>query len=101
MAYEHLRESLTRGNLWVYILSVLESGPASPSEIKKKVTARYGFSPAGITFYSVLYRLRREGLVQRKSDEFRSAYAVTASGRSELVRALDLLERIRKNLSQA
>jgi len=100
MAYEHLKESLTRSNLWIYILSTLGSGPASPGEIQKKVSSRYGFSPATITFYSVLYKLRREGLVQKTSDEFRSAYSVTTAGRAELARGLELLEKVRKSVSQ-
>jgi PadR family transcriptional regulator len=100
LAYEHLRESLTRNNLWLYVLSTLEEGPASPGEIKKKVQARYDFSPAAITFYSVLYKLRKEGLVQRKSDEFRSAYDVTAAGRAQLAKAGELLEQVRKNVSR-
>jgi len=100
VAYEHLRESLTRSNLWIYILSTLDSGPASPGEIKKKVLSRYGFSPATITFYSVLYKLRKEGLVQRKSEEFRSAYDVTPAGRAELAKARELLEKVRRSVSQ-
>lgn len=100
MAYEHLRESLTRNNLWIYILSTLEAGPATPNEVRRKVRSRHGFAPAAITFYSVLYRLRREGLVQKKTDKFRSAYEVTSTGREELARARELLERVRKGVSQ-
>ncbi len=101
MAYDHLKESLTRGNLWVYILATLESGRASPGEIKEKVQSRYGFSPAKITFYTVLYKLRKEGLVARASREFRSAYEVTAAGRAELSKASDLLDKVRKGLERA
>jgi len=100
MAYEHLKQSLTRGNLWIYILSTLEAGPATPGEIKKRVQSRYGFSPATITFYSVLYKLRREGLVARSTNEFRSAYQSTPGGRQEFAKARDLLEKVRKGLSQ-
>jgi DNA-binding PadR family transcriptional regulator len=100
LALEHLRESLTRNNLWIYVLSALEEGPASPGEIRKKVQARHDFAPAAITFYTVLYKLRKEGLVQRKSDEFRSAYEVTAAGRAELAKAGELLERVRKSVSR-
>ena len=100
MAYEHLKESLTRSNLWIYILSALEDGPATPGEIRRKVQSRHSFSPAAITFYSVLYKLRKEGLVQRKSEEFRSAYEVTAAGRAELARAGELLEKVRKSVSR-
>jgi len=99
LAFEHLRESLTRNNLWIYVLSTLESGPASPAEIRRKVLALYGFSPAAITFYTVLYKLRKEGIVQRKSEEFRSAYDVTAAGRAELAKARSLLESVRKSVT--
>jgi len=100
LAYDHLKDSLTRNNLWIYVLSTLEDGPASPGEIKTKVQARHGFAPAAITFYSVLYKLRKEGLVQRKSDEFRSAYDITAAGRAELSRAGELLEKVRKSVTR-
>ncbi len=100
MAYAHLTESLTTGNLWLYILSTLESGPATPSEIKTKVGARFGFSPAAITFYSVLYKLRREGLVEKTSKRFRSAYVVTEAGRTELARAAELLAKTGRSFTR-
>lgn len=99
MAYNRLRRSLTKGNLWIYILATLEEGQATPGEIRKKVKSRHGFAPAPITFYSVLYKLKREGLVQRTSDEFRTAYGVTGAGRAELVRARDLLDRVRRGVT--
>ena len=99
MAYEHLRDGLTKGNLWVYILSVLEGGPCAPRRLKGEVRRRYGFSPATITFYSVLYRLRREGLVVKSTDEFRSDYEVTDEGRRQLARARELIRDLGKSLS--
>lgn len=96
MAYEHLRDSLTRGNLWLYILSTLEKSRASPGEIRKTVRKDFGFSPAAITFYSVLYRLRREGLVRKATDDFRSSYEITGRGKEELERARRLLQDVGK-----
>jgi len=98
LAYHHLEESLTKGNLWFYILAVLEEGEASPNSIKAAVTRRYGFSPATITFYSVLYRLRREGLVRRSAETFRTDYVITERGSGELARARALLERVRNGM---
>ena len=60
---------------------------------------KHGFAPAAITFYSVLYRLRKEGLVRKVSDMFRSSYEVTAKGEQELQKALALLQEARMNLS--
>ena len=84
MAFEHLRSTLTRDNLWLYILAELAEGDATPREIRDRVVKSEGFEPATITFYSVLYKLKRQGLVRKSSDSFRSAYSVTDKGRSEL-----------------
>ncbi len=99
MAFEHLRLSLTKGNLWLYILSELRAGNASPSELRHRVNQRHRFSPAAITFYSVLYKLRREGLVRKSSDSFRSAYEITQKGSDQLQKALSLLNETRLGLS--
>lgn len=99
MAYEHLKGSLTKGNLWLYILTVLEKGAATPKEVKSQVEKEYGFSPATITFYSVIYRLGREGLVRKSSDTFRSSYEITPKGREELTRAKRLLSKMAEGLA--
>jgi PadR family transcriptional regulator PadR len=100
LTLEHLRTLLTKGNLWLYILSELQLGDATPGEIRSRVLDRRGFTPAAITFYSVIYRLRREGLVRRSSDTFRSAYAITPEGRDMLVRAVTYLAEVQKSLDQ-
>lgn len=98
MAYEHLRDSLTRGNLWLYILSALGKEPLSPPELRKEVRRAHSFAPATITFYSVLYKLRREGLVRKSTAAYRSKYEATEKGRAELERAKDLLRRLGSEL---
>jgi PadR family transcriptional regulator PadR len=99
LAYEHLHASLTKGNLWLYVLAVLDEKPSSsPKNIKQSVQERFGFAPATITFYSVLYKLRREELVKRASEEFRSEYQITAKGREQLARAREFLDDIGKRL---
>ncbi|MGD0145350.1 MAG: PadR family transcriptional regulator [Nitrososphaerales archaeon] len=100
MALDHLRTSLTKGNLWLYILSELQLGDATPSEIRSRVLAKRGFAPAAITFYSVIYRLRQEGLVKRSSDSFRSAYAITAKGKDQLLSAKFYLDEVQKSIGQ-
>ncbi len=98
MAYEHLRDSLTKGNLWLYILAALSETPRTPVELRAMVKDRHGFSPATITFYSVLYKLRREGLVRRSSEAFRSSYEITSKGRGELSKGRAFIARVEENL---
>jgi DNA-binding PadR family transcriptional regulator len=99
MAYEHLRASLTKGNLWLYLLTSLEDGPSPPIRLKAAVKREHGFEPATITFYSVLYKLGREGLVKKSTNSFRSPYEITPRGREQLSRARDLLAAVASELS--
>lgn len=99
MAYEHLRASLTKGNLWLYVLAELAAGEGTPGELKARVESKYGFAPAAITFYTVIYRLRHEGLVRRSSEGYRSAYALTPKGRGELSKAVAYLLEVRRTLA--
>ena len=81
------------------MLAELERQDASPGEIRRSVESKHGFAPAAITFYSVIYRLRREGLVKRSSEEFRSSYSITAKGKAELAEALEYLGEVRSGLA--
>ena len=98
MAYEHLKDSLTKGNLWLYVLSALSEAPRTPVELRTLVKEAHGFTPASITFYSVLYKLRREGLVRRSSERFRSGYEITQKGRAELARGKTFLSQVEEKL---
>lgn len=73
----------------------------APAERRARVLDKRGFASAAITFCSVIYEPRREGLVKRSSDSFRSAYAITPKGRDELLKAVSYLDEIQKNLTQA
>jgi len=98
MAFEHLRDTLTKGNLWLYVLAALEDQPATPVELKNRVKRDHGFSPATITFYSVLYKLQREGLVRRSTETYRSTYEMTQRGEEELQKGRELLSSVEKRL---
>ncbi|MGD0395671.1 MAG: hypothetical protein ABSB26_02015 [Nitrososphaerales archaeon] len=45
---------MTKGNLWLYVLSELRLSDAMPGEIHSRVFDKRGFAPAAITFYSGL-----------------------------------------------
>ena len=101
LALEHLKSSLTRDNLWLYLLAELSNGDATPRELRDRVVKTHGFAPAAITFYSVLYKLKREGLVKKSSDAFRSAYSVTDRGKSELANGIGYISDVGSRLKQA
>jgi PadR family transcriptional regulator PadR len=91
LAYERLFEKLTKENLWIYILSILKEGPDYALSLRRRVKDRFGFVPAKITFYFVLYRMEREGLVNSSKEQGRRLYRATGKGLDSFDRALSLL----------
>jgi PadR family transcriptional regulator PadR len=92
LAYERLVHKLTKENLWLYILKMLLEQPDYPLGLKRRFKERYGFEPAGITFYTVLYRLKGEGLVTSKNEQGKTTYACTRKGEESLKMAVQYLE---------
>jgi len=93
LAFERLVSSLTRDNLWLYILKMLNEQPTYPLDLKKKFQHRFHFSPATITFYVVLYKLRREGLVETFQDDRRKLYRCTGKGLKILQEGIHFIDR--------
>jgi DNA-binding PadR family transcriptional regulator len=55
---------LTKANLWLYILRLLEDEPLYGYEIKQKISKKFGFQPAIVSGYVILYKMKKDGLVQ-------------------------------------
>lgn len=79
-----LENSLTYGNIWLSILSLMKKRKvyayALPSEIKGK----FGFEPSRLMAYFVLYKLEADGLVSSGFEGRRKYYALSKSGRKTL-----------------
>ncbi len=94
-AIKRLRRKITIETLWIYVISVLKKkGGQHGYGVKKTIKELYGFNPATITTYTVLYRMEKEGLI--KKDEA-NRYHPTEKGLEALNKAVNLLkETIRK-----
>jgi DNA-binding PadR family transcriptional regulator len=69
VAYERLVSKLTKENLWMYILSMLNERPMYGYEVATQLRGRFDVKVATITVYVVLYRMSKEGLVRRLVDK--------------------------------
>ena len=81
------------GQLRLYLLSLLASGPKHGYELITALSDRFGgtYRPSAGTVYPRLARLEEEGLVRRVDDGRKSTYSLTDAGRQELaVRSADL-----------
>jgi PadR family transcriptional regulator PadR len=81
-AMTRLRDKLTKEMLWIYILRLLQERPHYGYEIKELVKKRFQFSPAIVSGYAIIYRMKREGLIEekRETDSPRKYYGITEQG---------------------
>ncbi|MEN3059475.1 MAG: PadR family transcriptional regulator [Candidatus Methanosuratincola petrocarbonis] len=105
MAYERLAEKITRENLWLYVMRLLMDRPMYAYEIRERISEEFGFEPATITVYIVLYGMEREGLLSSSKEASagkkvaRRYYRPTEKGIETFRRGLELLRETAKRLS--
>jgi len=104
-AVNRLADKLTKANLWMYILRLLEDDPLYGYEIKQKIQAKFGFQPAIVSGYVILYKMKKDGLVQsnlvQSSEEGkpnRKYYSLTETGREAMSQAKKYMELLLTNV---
>ncbi|MFO7835950.1 MAG: PadR family transcriptional regulator [Candidatus Thorarchaeota archaeon] len=93
-AIDRLVDANTKGMLWIYILRLLQERPHYGYEIKELVTERFGFSPATVSGYAIIYRLKRDGLIEEEEGEesTRKYYGITDRGSRAMKEAKKFLQ---------
>ncbi len=89
---ERFEKSITKDNLWIYILTLLKRGEMYPYEIRKSINEEFGFLPGNVTAYIVLKKLKAGGYVRvKKKDQGkgpeRTYYCITGKGKDEITKA--------------
>jgi PadR family transcriptional regulator PadR len=88
----------TKENLWIYISTLLEERECFAYELQRAVQDRFGVLMASVTAYVLLYKMEREGLVERSTERregrrpTRKYYALTAKGKAALADARAYLQ---------
>ncbi|MEM2109610.1 MAG: PadR family transcriptional regulator [Candidatus Odinarchaeota archaeon] len=99
-AVQRLKSKLTKENLWLYILRLLQEKPRYGYEIRSEIKKRFNFSPAMVTGYVIIYKLKRDNLVEERIDKSQSNrpdrkyYFITDKGLSALKEAKTFLEEL-------
>jgi len=93
-AMRRLRSSLTTGNMWLHILSLLKRKKLYAYALRKDMKQHAGFSHGLIMNYLVLYKLEASGLIKSVFEGRRKYYSITPKGRQELSKAKKYLKKL-------
>ena len=93
---ERLFDSITRDNLWIYILKILSKDDYHPYILRKEIESKFGFKPGKMTSYIVLKRLEHDGYVKVVKREAvngpeRIYYRITPKGKKEIKKAENII----------
>ncbi|MFW9934219.1 MAG: PadR family transcriptional regulator [Candidatus Thorarchaeota archaeon] len=104
-AMRRLISRTTKENLWLYVLSLLEERDYFAYEVQGAIDERYGVEMASVTAYVLLYKLKRDGLVELSEERkegrrpTRKYYRITETGRKTLEQARTYLDLLVKTLN--
>ena len=62
---QKLLKRVTTENLWIYVLALLLEKPRYGYEIRKLISERFGFEPATVSGYVILYKAMEDGLIDK------------------------------------
>jgi len=79
-----LNYSLTHGNIWLAILSIIRKRKAYAYALPDEISRAWGYQPSKLMVYFVLYKLEDEKLISSKFEGRRKYYALTPEGKKAL-----------------
>jgi len=90
-----LQKKLTVENLWLYIIKILkESKPLRAYDIKVSLRERFNINTPAVTVYTVLYRMKRDGLIDAKREGGSVVYTPTERGLEAFKRGIAFIEEV-------
>ncbi|WEU40556.1 MAG: PadR family transcriptional regulator [Candidatus Odinarchaeum yellowstonii] len=103
-AVQRLKSKLTKENLWLYILRLLQEKPRYGYEIREEIKKRFNFYPAIVSGYVIIYKMKRDNLVEERLEKDQSKradrkyYCITNKGLAALKEAKIFLEDLMKKV---
>ena len=96
-AIQRLQKKLTKENLFMYILRLLQDKEHYGYELREEIKKRFGFTMATVTSYVILYRMEKEKLViatkktSPRGRPDRKYYEITDKGSQVMIEAKTIL----------
>ncbi len=91
-------ETVTGGNLWIYILSLGIEREIQEKEVSGLIFDKFGFLPSELLIKTVLFRLRSQGYVKGEKYKGEKAFSTTDKGKEELRKMKKFTEELLQKL---
>ncbi|MFQ5815035.1 MAG: PadR family transcriptional regulator [Candidatus Hydrothermarchaeaceae archaeon] len=98
MPLGRLHSRTTKEILWIYILRLLMDKERYAYELRDTLKNNFGFEPARVTSYVVLYRLEKDGYVGSKWVDNKKYYHLTKRGEKLYKQGIAYLEEMLNKL---
>jgi DNA-binding PadR family transcriptional regulator len=82
--FERFKKSNTRGNLWIYILTLVKEREIPNENIQRLIFEKFGFLPNKLLISRVLFRLGAEKYIKGEKFKGKQAFRTTKKGMAEL-----------------
>ncbi|MEM1837101.1 MAG: PadR family transcriptional regulator [Pyrobaculum sp.] len=97
-AYQRFKRCIGQGNLWLYVVSVLnKKGPLHGYAIIQELR-QLGFNISSVYGYVLLKRMVRDGILQEREEGGRKLYAPTEEAVEKFRKALEDMQNLVKAL---
>jgi DNA-binding PadR family transcriptional regulator len=91
-------ETITGGNLWIYILFLGIEREMQDKEVSGLIFDKFGFLPSELLIKAVLFRLRSQGYIQTEKYKGEKAFSTTDKGKEELRKMKKFTEELLQKL---
>ena len=91
-------ETVTRGNLWIYILSLGIEREIQDKEVSGLIFDKFGFLPSELLIKTILFRLKSQGYIKTEKYKGEKAFSTTDNGKEELRKMKKFTEELLQKL---
>lgn len=96
--FERFKNSITFGNLWIYILALAKENHLLKSKVESLIFEKFGFLPNKITTQIVIKKLENKNYLKSEKFHGEKSFRITKKGEEELEKMKSLCQDLLKKI---
>lgn len=95
---ERFKNSITNGNLWIYILALAKENHLPKSKVESLIFEKFGFLPNKLTTKIVIKKLEQKKYIKPEKFHGEKSFRITKNGEIELEKMKSFCENLLKKI---